>query len=463
MTTRVLPRLQPPDTSYWSILRLSLPIWISNLAIVGGATIDTLMTGHLGGQDLAGVAIGLAVTVSVFIALVGVMQGLSPIAGHHFGAANHKRIGYELHQTIWLAMCLSVIAIALMTYTPLWMTLTNAQGRVAEVASSFLIINAIGLPAAMCGRAYMALNAAVSRPKVAMWIALLMLLFKIPTNYAFIFGWWIIPGFGGAGCAISSTINAFLSCTLYWAIWHYDSFYAKMRQERICKPDLKALANLLRLGIPIGLSSFFEVTSFTFMTIFISRLGADIVSAHQIVSNLSSLFYMAPLAIGVTSSVLVAQSIGANSPQNARLATKRTLKFAICLAVCVALLLYFFKYFFLGLYTKDQEVIAVAASLIAFCSIYHVFDAINCVGSFAMRGYRITVLPMVLYGVFLWGFGLGFGSILAFTDYLTPEPLGAAGYWSAITGGLILSGSIVGIFAIRVAKKKELGQPVWIR
>ncbi len=137
MTTRVLPRLQPPDTSYWSILRLSLPIWISNLAIVGGATIDTLMTGHLGAQDLAGVAIGLAVTVSVFIALVGVMQGLSPIAGHHFGAANHKRIGYELHQTIWLAMCLSVIAIALMTYTPLWMTLTNAQGRVAEVASSF--------------------------------------------------------------------------------------------------------------------------------------------------------------------------------------------------------------------------------------------------------------------------------------------------------------------------------------
>ena len=123
----------------------------------------------------------------------------------------------------------------------------------------------------------------------------------------------------------------------------------------------------------------------------------------------------------------------------------------------------FFKYFFLGLYTKDQEVIAVAASLIAFCSIYHVFDAINCVGSFAMRGYRITVLPMVLYGVFLWGFGLGFGSILAFTDYLTPEPLGAAGYWSAITGGLILSGSIVGIFAVRVAKKKELGQPVWIR
>ena len=463
MSAKIFPRLTPPDISYLAIIKLSLPIWISNLAIVGGATIDTLMTGHLGAEDLAGVAIGLAVTVSVFVALVGVMQGLSPIAGHHFGAHNHPRIGYELHQTIWLALCLSIIAVALMTYTPLWMFLTNAQGRVAEVASDFLIINALGLPAAMCARAYMALNAAVSRPKVAMWIALSMLILKIPTNYVFIFGWGFIPSFGGAGCAISSAINAFVSCALYWAIWHYDSFYVSMRQQRICMPDTKALINLLKLGIPIGLSSFFEVTSFTFMTIFISRLGADIVSAHQIVANLTSLFYMAPLAIGITGSVLVSQSLGANSPTSARVATKRCLIFAACLASCVSVLLYLFKYFFLGLYTNVEHVIEVAASLIVFCSIYHVFDAINCVGSFAMRGYRITVLPMVLYGVFLWGMGLGFGSILTFTTYLTSSPMGAAGYWSAITIGLILSGSIVGFFALFVAKKVELGQKVWLR
>lgn len=75
MSTRILSRLQPPDTSYWAIIKLSLPVWISNVAIVGGATLDTLMTGHLGSTDLAAVAIGLAVSVSVFVALVGVMQG----------------------------------------------------------------------------------------------------------------------------------------------------------------------------------------------------------------------------------------------------------------------------------------------------------------------------------------------------------------------------------------------------
>ena len=350
-----------------------------------------------------------------------------------------------------------------MCYTPMWMTLTNSTGRVAEIATNFLLINAIGLPAAMAGRAYMAMNAAVSRPKVAMWIALSMLAVKAVTNYIFIFGWAFIPSFGGAGCAISSTINAFLSLFLYWVIWHYDSFYAKMRQKRISMPNRKALTNLLKLGIPIGLSAFFEVTSFTFMTIFISRLGADVVSAHQIVANLTSLFYMAPLAIGVTSSVLVSQSLGANSPETARMATYKCLKFCICLAVFVSALLYFCKYFFVGLYTSDLDVIKVSTYLIGFASIYHVFDAVNCVGSFSMRGYRITFLPMIIYGVFLWGLGLGLGSILTFTDYLSPAPMGAAGYWTAITIGLTLSGIIVGLCAVYVARAFAHGHKVWLR
>lgn len=106
------------------------------------------------------------------------------------------------------------------------------------------------------------------------------------------------------------------------------------------------------------------------------------------------------------------------------MATYKYLKFCICLAVFVSALLYFCKYFFVGLYTSDLDVIKVSTYLIGFASIYHVFDAVNCVGSFSMRGYRITFLPMIIYGVFLWGLGLGLGSILTFTDYLSPAPMG---------------------------------------
>lgn len=462
MTTEFHSRQTPPETSYWAIIKLSLPIWISNLAIVGGGTIDTLMAGRLGANDLAGVAIGMAVTISIFIALVGVMQGLSPIAGHHYGAGKHERIGFELHQTLYLAATMSVIGMALMCCTPLWMMLTKASPEVASVASLYLIFNAVGLPGAMAGRAYMAMNAAVSRPKIAMWVALLMLILKVPFNYIFIYGWGPIPEFGGAGCAISSSLTGWLTLLCYWLIWRYDGFYAKMRQPRMSRPCKIALWEQLKLGIPIGLSAFFEVTSFTFMTIFISRLGATIVSGHQIIANMMSLFYMLPLSYGVATSVLVAQCMGADSPTAAREATTRGLKIAGFCALIVCALLLNFKEFLVGLYTTEATVTAVALSLIGYASFYHFFDALNCVGSFALRGYRITFIPMVIYGILLWGLGLALGSLFTFTDTLTPEPMGAAGYWFSITIGLTLSGITVAIMALYASKAVMQGRKVRI-
>lgn len=462
MTIEYKGRLTPPSTSYLSILKLSLPIWVSNITVVGGGTIDTMMVGQLGANDLAGVAVGIAVTVSVFMGLVGIMQGLSPIAGHHFGAGSYQRIGYEFHQTLILVGMISVPGIALLCYTPLWMKITDSTPEVAAVASMYLIFSAIGLPAALGGRAYVALNAAVSRPKVTMWISLCMVLLKIPFNYLFIYGLGPVPSLGGAGCAMSSTFLTWISLLCYWLIWHYDKFYERMRLPKFSKPDLKAMGGQLKLGIPIGLSSFFEVTCFTFMTIFISRMGATIVSGHQIVANLTSLFYMLPLSFGIATTVLVSQSLGAKSPLSAKIATYRGLKLAGFCAFISCCIIYFYKSFFLGLYSHEAAVIAVASSLIGYASFFHFFDALNCVGSFAMRGFRVTVVPMILYGVLLWGVGLGLGSILAFSTWLTAEPLSAKGYWIGITTGLVLSGTTVSLLAVYVAHAVAKGKKLRI-
>jgi len=75
-----------PDTSTRAFVKLGGPLFIANLAVVGNGTIDTIMAGRLSATDLAAVAVGSSIYVSVYIGLMGVLQALSPIAGHHFGA-----------------------------------------------------------------------------------------------------------------------------------------------------------------------------------------------------------------------------------------------------------------------------------------------------------------------------------------------------------------------------------------
>ncbi len=122
-----------------------------------------------------------------------------------------------------------------------------------------------------------------------MWISLLMLALKAPFNAPFHVRLGTNPCIRGAGCAVSSALTSWITLLLFWGIWHFDSFYVRMDRKRSHCPNWKIMAAQLKLGIPIGLSAFFEVTSFTFMTIFISRLGGYSFSGHQIVANLTSL------------------------------------------------------------------------------------------------------------------------------------------------------------------------------
>ena len=68
----------------------------------------------------------------------------------------------------------------------------------------------------------------------------------------------------------------------------------------------------------MGLSMLVEVTGFSFMAIFISRLGETAVAGHQIAVNLVSLMFMMPLALGNAACTLVAQRLGASDPRDAR-------------------------------------------------------------------------------------------------------------------------------------------------
>ncbi|MBO7173384.1 MAG: MATE family efflux transporter [Burkholderiaceae bacterium] len=454
MTHPIPQRLTPPDISLRAIGKLAGPIYVANIAIMGGGTIDTIMAGHLGPEHLAAMALGIASMISVFMGLTGILQGLSPIAGHHFGAKRFHMIGYELTQCLWLAAILSVIGILILGNTEFWTGLAQVQGPVKDMATTYLSICVMGLPAALAGRAFIALNAAVSRPKITMYVSLGMLALKAPLNALFMYGWLGCPAMGGAGAAVSSSILSWLSLLCFIIVWKRDRFYDPMRAQRWYWPELKALWTHLRIGVPIGLSTFFEVSSFTLMAIFVSRFGAITVSAHQIVANITSICFMIPLSIGISASVLVSQCLGAGWPSVAEQATKRTLGLAVVVAGVVVTALYFARVPVISLYTGEAQVIQIAASLLIFGVIYHVFDAMQTVGCFALRGYRVTVAPMIIYGVFLWGVGLMGGYYMGFHGEGLHGPWGAFGFWGMTALGLILAGTVLAALALWTAHQR---------
>ncbi len=69
-----------------AIARLAWPMFVAQIAIMANGVVDTVMAGHYGMLDLAGVGIGASVYVMLFITLMGVLFALTPTAAQLHGA-----------------------------------------------------------------------------------------------------------------------------------------------------------------------------------------------------------------------------------------------------------------------------------------------------------------------------------------------------------------------------------------
>jgi MATE family multidrug resistance protein len=417
-----------------ALLKLAGPLLVGQLAVIAFGVLDTAMTARYSADDLAALAMASAIFISVYVGLTGVVSALAPIAGQLFGAKRYDEIGEEVRQAIWLSVLLSLFGALILWNADLILDISQVSPEIHAKASLYMHILVLGLPASMAMRVLIALHNAVSRPTIITVVQLLGLAAKFPLNYLFIYGAFGIEGMGGPGCAVATVIINWLWLLITLWIVMVDRFYKPFALfARFSRPDFHRIGVILRLGMPIGFSYLIEVTSFTFMSLFIARLGTEALAGHQIVANIGTVIYMVPLSLSIATMTLVSQSIGANQQSKAEQIGWSSVFFTTTACAVIGLTAWFFRTELLNLYDPPEEVKQFAIPLFLFIAFYQIFDALQVSAAFILRAYRIAFWPMLIYAVSLWGVGLGGGYLLGFnvTGNVPLALQGASGFWAA--------------------------------
>ena len=439
-----------------SIVNLALPIFIGQIAFMANGIIDTIMAGHISAVDQAAVGIGMSVFFSVFVPFMGVLLAVSPAVSHLYGANNHAAIGEEMRQGLWLTLFLAVPMFLLIYFPEPFLRISQLTPEVEAKTRAYLQFSAWGALAQLLFRLFYGFTTAISRPGIVMVLSLFALAIKVPLNFVFMHGYFGIPAMGGVGSAVATMIAVWITAAVTWFIVWRDADYRRYQIfAQWSWPRLREQLYLLKLGIPIGMTFLVDVTSFTFMALFIARLGAVASAAHGIATNLAAFSYMLPMALGVAVSVLVGQALGGQDPRLARRTGKVGLALAAVCAVVVALLIAVSSSGLTHVYTRDTEVRTLATQLLLLVAVYHLFDAFLSMGINALRGYKVVLVPMLVCGVCLWGLGLWGGCLLGLWGLSTPmdiKPLGVPGFWYGAIAGFALASFLVAAYFWRVSK-----------
>ncbi|MGL6049403.1 MAG: MATE family efflux transporter [Aeromonas salmonicida] len=345
-----------------------------------------------------------------------------------------QRYWSEARQLVRLA---SPILVAQVAQIAMNFVDTVMAGQVSAVdLAAVSVATSFWLPIILLVQVLRNFSEGLSHTMPTMVIGFVGLAVNIPANYIFIHGHFGMPKLGGVGCGVATAI-------VLWAMLLAMIIYVKLSPHftkinlfaQLARPNGSRIWRLFRLGFPIAMAIFCEVTLFTVVALMLAPFGAETVASHQIALNFSSLVFMLPLSIGVGVTIRVGHSIGEGLPDHARVAARTGLMLGMAVAACTAALTVLLREQIATIYTDDMQVITLAATLLFFAAIYQVSDSVQVVAAAALRGYKDTKAIFYVTIVAYWGLGLPTGMLLGLTDWVVPR-MGPQGFWVGFIVGL---------------------------
>lgn len=422
------------------LLLLAIPVILAQLSQTGMGLVDTLMAGSYSTTDMAAVAMGTAIWLPAILFCQGLLIALTPVIAQLHGAGKYHLIASRVRQGFWLAGMLSVLAIVVLWIAgDIILQMSSINPQLAAKTSGYLRALSWGAPGYLFFQVTRGQCEGLAKTKPGMVVALLGLLVNIPVNYLFIYGRFGMPELGGVGCGVATA-------TVYWMMFLLMLRYIKrshsMRNIRNSqssgKPELAILIRIIRLGLPIAMAMFFEVTLFTVVALLVAPLGVVAVAGHQIALNFSALMFMLPMSLAIAITIRTGYFLGMGDPQAARISAWSGIATGVCLATITAIITATLRQPIALLYNTDPSVVLLASHLILLAAIYQISDSIQVAGGGVLRGYKDTRPIFFITLISYWLLGLPVGYILTFTSWLT-DPLGPAGFWYGFIIGLTTS------------------------
>lgn len=424
-----------------SLLRLALPVVISQVGAMLMGLTDTIVVGRYSSIDLAGVAAGNSVFWTVAIVGLGLLNGMDPIVAQANGAGRREDADRCLGAALQISILFTLLLTPLIYAASRFLHLLGAEAQVIDAARPFLLTLGWGLLPLMIYGAFQKYwqGFEIALPFTIIILGtnvlnLIFVLLLVPGRYG-------LPAFGAQGAALSTlicrlgTLFAALGLTAY--LWKKRSFSDRPWSylwRLLFTVDKEMMRRLVKLGLPAASQILLEVFAFNFTTMIVTRLGATILATHHIVLNIASFAFMFPLGLSTAIATRVGFHLGRGHEADAHHAGWLGILFAFLFMLLSAMILFIFPEALLRLFTEDTKVIELGVTIISLCVLFQVFDGVQVASAGALRGLGDTRTAFFTNLLAHYGVGLPVGLSLCFL-----LGKGLYGLWIGLAMGLAVT------------------------
>ena len=423
---------------YVRLMRLGLPVMVTQLGIVVVSFADTLMVGRCGTRELGAAAFVNSIFTVVIVMQVGFANGLTPLIGSLFSQGDKRRTALTMRAGV-VANLLVSIAFTLILGGLYFFVDRMGQPRelLDLVRPYYLIVLSTLIPMALFN-AFQQTSNGCTDTSTPMWIIIGSNILNIIGNWLLIGGEVGFPRMGLAGAGVSTMVARYLSAAAIVAVYRIS------RARRIYISGWRGGgATTLRVdmkqvwltGYPVMIQSGIECLLWSFGGVVCGWFGTIQLASYQVIVTISQLGFMIYLGLGVATSIRVSNLMGVGDFRGVRLTTQAGLHLNLVLATFASLFFYFLSAPLVGVFTPDRAVEAAALPLILPLIIYQYCDAVQITYANALRGTS-EVKPLLWVAVAAY-IGVGIPAMLMLA---VGSDMGNIGVYYSFTVALFVAG-----------------------
>jgi putative MATE family efflux protein len=417
----------PSRSHVKDILRLAIPAMLALASQPLLSIGDTAMIGRLGVEPLAARAVGAAIIGGIYWIFTFLSFGTTTLVGYHHGAQDFRACGETYFHALFLALLggVGVACAGLLFATPLY-SLMGAGLPVINEGLPYFRIYIASAPFTFIFFASVGFFRGTLNTRTPMIIAFLISGTHLALDYGLIYGHFGLPRMGLKGAAIAAWVGQLVGAATCLGIFFFSRPMAAYRavQWRI---SLTRLRPLFRIGSDLAIRTGALRGSLVFATSCAARMGASVLSAHEITFQLMLLGSDVIDGLAVAGQALVAKYLGSGQKDTA-FAMGKTL--ILCGAVAGLL----FGIAFLGaqdaiarFFTNSTEVkFLLGAGIILLVALFQPLNGIVFVLDGLLIGARDTRFLM-------WAMLIGALGIFVPISWMSPHwGWGLTGIWAGV-------------------------------
>ena len=419
-------------------IRLTVPVIMTQFSQLAGTFIAIVLTGQYSTVDLAGISIGYNIWIAMFLGFSGILLGLAPIISQLLGAKSTESIPQQICQGLYLATGIGIFLLVLgfLFLGPL-LRFLNLEPAAYSVAILYMMAIGFAVFPMMWTCVLRCLVDCHGYTHYSMLIMISSFVLGVFLNYSLILGNFGAPALGGLGAGIATATCLWYQLLCYVVITLKAKAFRDYRVfSHFTSPNLYIINEQFRLGLPIGLSIFAEMSIFSVAGLVMAHYGTAVIAAHQAAISFTNLFYCFPLSISIASTIAVGYEVGAKRFLDANQYTKIARGFAIIIALLICMYSFTHLREIAGYYTNDPNMVQLIMNFLSYAVFFTVIDAFGTPIQGILRAYKdVKSISIIAIGCY-WALSLPFA--LFYTMVLHQGPYGIwLALLSAVTGAAI--------------------------